>query len=59
MGAFAEIALVDYHLLFAVPRKQPSVFYFCLQQTNGSLLFLFFVCDKQTEVAVFRYFRFP
>jgi hypothetical protein len=50
MGTFAETAIVDYCLSFANRGKQTSVFRFRLQQTNGSLPFLFSVC-KQTEVA--------
>jgi hypothetical protein len=55
MGTFAETAIVNHRSSFA---KRTKVFRFCLQQTNGSLLFPFF-CSKQTEVAVFRSFRFP
>ncbi len=53
MGMFADLAIVDYHLSFYDQGKQTSVFCFCLQQTNGSLLFPFSICRKQTKVAVF------
>jgi hypothetical protein len=53
MGMLAETAIVDYHLSFADQGKQNSVFRFSLQQTKGSLLFLFSVCSRQTEIAVF------
>jgi hypothetical protein len=52
MDMFAETAIVDYYLSFADQGKQTSFFFFCLQQTNGSLMFLCSVCSKQTEVAV-------
>jgi hypothetical protein len=51
MGTFAQI---DYHLSFADQGKQTSIFRFRLQQIYGSLLFLFSICRKQMEVAVFR-----
>jgi hypothetical protein len=54
MGTFAETAIINYHLSFAVQRKSTSVFCFHLQQANGSLPFPLSVCSKQTEVAVFR-----
>ncbi len=54
MGMFAETAIVDYHLSFAVQGKQTLVLRFPLQQTNGSLVFPFSVCSEQIEVAVFR-----
>jgi hypothetical protein len=41
MGTFAETTVVSYRLSFADQGKQTSVFRFRLQQTNGSLLFLF------------------
>jgi hypothetical protein len=41
MGTFAETTIVSYRLSFADQGKQTSVFRFRLQQTNGSLLFLF------------------
>jgi hypothetical protein len=53
MGTFAETATVDYRSSFANQGKQRSVFSFCMQQTNGSLLFLFSVCSKQMEIAIF------
>jgi hypothetical protein len=46
MGTFAETAIVDYRLSFADQRKQTSVFFFRLQQTNGSLQFPLSVCSK-------------
>jgi hypothetical protein len=46
MGTFAETAIVDYRLSFADQGKQTSVFF--------SILFPFFICRKQMEVAVFR-----
>ncbi len=50
----AETVIIDDRLSFADQGKQNfSVFRFRLQQTNGSLLFPFSVCSKQTEVAVF------
>jgi hypothetical protein len=52
-GPFAETAIVDYRLSFADQEKQTTVFRFHLQQINGSLPFLFSVCKKQTEVAIF------
>jgi hypothetical protein len=51
MGRFAETSDVDYGLLFADQGKQTSVFR--LQKRNGSLPFLFTVCNKQMKVAVF------
>jgi hypothetical protein len=53
MGTFAETAIVDYHLSFAGQGKRTPIFRFCLQQTSGSLPFMFSVCSKQTEIAVF------
>jgi hypothetical protein len=53
MGTFAETAIVNYRLLFADKRKQNSVFHFRLQQTNGSLSFLFSVSSEQKQIAVF------
>jgi hypothetical protein len=45
MGTFAESVIVDYFLSIADQGKQ--TFCFCLQQTNGSLLFTFlFVANK-------------
>jgi hypothetical protein len=41
VGTFAETAIVDYRLSFAVPGKQTCVFRFRLKRTNGSLPFLF------------------
>ncbi len=55
---FAETVIVDFRLTFAEQGKQTSVFLFHLRQINGSLLFPFSICSKQTEVAVFRQFRF-
>jgi hypothetical protein len=52
MGMFAKTANVDFRLLFANQRKQTSVF--CLQKTKESLSFLFSICSKQMEVAIFR-----
>jgi hypothetical protein len=52
MGAFAEITIIDYRSLFANQGKQTSVSCFHLKQTNGSSLFPFSVCSKQTELAV-------
>jgi hypothetical protein len=54
MGTFAETAVVNYSLSFADQGNKTSVFR--LQQTNGkkSLPFPFYVCSKQTAVAVFR-----
>jgi hypothetical protein len=54
MGTFAETAIIDYCLSFADQGKQTSIFWFRLQQTNGSFPFPFPVCSKQTEVAVSR-----
>ncbi len=54
-----EITIVDYRLSFSNHGKQTSVFCFRLQQTNESFPFLFSVCYKQTEIAVFRQFHFP
>jgi hypothetical protein len=58
MGILAETAIVNHRSSFANKGKKFSVFRFRVQQTNGSLLFPFF-CSKQTEVAIFRSFRFP
>jgi hypothetical protein len=52
MGTFAGTAIANYCLSFADQGKQTFVFRFRLQQTNGSSPF--FVCSKQTEVAIFR-----
>jgi hypothetical protein len=46
MGTFAEIANVDYYLLFADQGTQTSVFCFRFQQTNRSLPFPFSVCSS-------------
>jgi hypothetical protein len=54
MGMFAETAIVDNCLSFAVQGQQTSVFHFRLQQTKGSLPFPFSVCSKQMKIAVFR-----
>jgi hypothetical protein len=54
MGTFAERANVDYRLSFSNQGKQTSVSAFHLQETNRGLPFLFAICNKQTEVAVFR-----
>jgi hypothetical protein len=54
MDTMAETAIVDYRLSFADQGKQTTVFRFHLQQINGSLLFMFSVCKKQTEVPIFR-----
>jgi hypothetical protein len=56
MGAFAETVFIDYRLLFIVIADLPKQMYFFhvhLLQTNGNLPFLFSVCSKQVEVAVF------
>ncbi len=58
MGSFAETTTVDNHLSFADQGKQTSISRCLLQQANGSLLFPFSVCSKQTEDAVFRQFPF-
>jgi hypothetical protein len=51
---FGETSIVVYRISVADQGKQTLVFCFCLQQTNGSWpLFPFYVCRKQTEVAVF------
>jgi hypothetical protein len=50
MGTFAETAIVDY-LIVRRPRK--ANFRFHLQLTDRSLPFPYFICSKQTEVAVF------
>jgi hypothetical protein len=55
MGKFAKTTFVDYRLSFAGQGKQTSVFRFRLQLTNESLPFPFYVCRKQTEVAVFSF----
>jgi hypothetical protein len=52
-GTFAETAIVNCRLPFANQEKQTSVFRFCLQQTNRSLLFPFPICSKQTKIAIF------
>jgi hypothetical protein len=52
MGTFSQAEIVDYRLSFPGQGRQTSVCW--LQQTNGSLLFPFSFCSKQTEVAVFR-----
>jgi hypothetical protein len=55
MGRFAEKTIIDYHLSFAYQRKIILLFYVSVySQTDGSLPFLFFICNKQTEVAIFR-----
>jgi hypothetical protein len=53
MVMFAETAIVNYCSSFVDQEKQTSVFRFRLQQTNGSLPFLFYFCRKQMGVAVF------
>jgi hypothetical protein len=53
MGTCAETAIVDDRLPFAKQGKQTAVFHSCLQQTNGSLLFLFSISNKQTKVVIF------
>jgi prepilin-type processing-associated H-X9-DG protein len=45
--------------IFCWPRKKTSIFCFHLHQTNGSLLFPFYICSKHTEVAVFCSSHFP
>ncbi len=45
--------------IFCWPRKKTSIFCFHLHQTNGSLLFPFYICNKHTEVAVFCSSHFP
>jgi hypothetical protein len=52
MGLSADKSNIDYRLSFANQGKQTSLFH--LQKTNGSLMFLFWVCRKQTEVVVFQ-----
>jgi hypothetical protein len=59
MGTFAETVIEDYRSSFADQGKQTSVFHFRMQQTNRSLLYLFSVCSKPTEVATFHKFHFP
>jgi hypothetical protein len=54
MGTFAETAIVNYRLSFTNQGKQTSLFRFSLPQTKGRLPLLFFICRKQTEVAIFR-----
>jgi hypothetical protein len=49
MGTSAETAIV----LFADQGKETSFFFLSFQQKNGSLLFQFSVCSKQTEVVLF------
>jgi hypothetical protein len=53
MGTFAKTAILNYLVLFANQGKQTSVFRFRLQQTNGSFPFMFSVCSRQMEIAVF------
>jgi hypothetical protein len=54
MGTLAGTAIIDYRL-YSLPtkEKQRSISRFRLQQTNGSLTFMFSVCRKQMEIAVF------
>ncbi len=59
MGTFAETAIVNYCWSFVDQGRQTSILCFRLRQTNGTLLFLFSVCSKQTEVAICCYFRIP
>jgi hypothetical protein len=54
LGTFAETAIADYRLLFSNQSKKTSVFHLRLQQTNGSLPFLFSICSKQAEISMFR-----
>ncbi len=58
MNTFEETAIVDNTSQFADQGKQTSIFSFRLLQTKGSWSFPFSVCNKQTEVAVFRQFCF-
>jgi helix-turn-helix protein len=51
MGTLADTAIVDYHLPFANPGKQTSVFRFRLQQNKRK--FVVSVYRKQTEDATF------
>jgi hypothetical protein len=53
MGTLADTANIDYRLSFVDQGKQIFIFCFRLQQTNGSLSFLFSACNKQMEVVVF------
>jgi hypothetical protein len=46
MGTFAETAIVD--TVYRLPTRK----------TNFRFPFLFFVCSEQTEIALFRHFRF-
>jgi hypothetical protein len=50
MATFAESAIVDYRLLFAVKGKETPIFRFHLQQTNAGLPFPFSVCSKHDEI---------
>jgi hypothetical protein len=50
MSTFAETANVEF--IICLPRKTNFCFPFA-KKTNGGLLFLFAVCSKQMEVAIF------
>jgi hypothetical protein len=58
MGTFSKTAII---VLFITYRLRKTKVHYCfrLQQTNGSLPFLFSVFRKQTKVAVLCKFRFP
>jgi hypothetical protein len=53
MARFLKKQASNTHLSFADQGQQISVFCFRFEQTNGSFLFQFSVCNKQTELAVF------
>jgi hypothetical protein len=54
LARLPETATINYCSLSVDQGKQTYVFRFHLQQTNGSLPFLFSFCRKQMGVAVFR-----
>jgi hypothetical protein len=59
MGTFAGTANVDYRLLFADQGKLTYVFCFPFAENKGKFAASVFRFRKQTEVAIFRKFRFP
>jgi hypothetical protein len=58
IATFAETAIVDYRLLFAVPRKTKFCFPFPFAANKLKFAVAFFICSKQTEISVFHYYCF-
>jgi hypothetical protein len=63
MGTFTGAAIVNYRLPFTDQGRQTSVFRFLLQQTNGTLPFLFSISSvfvyMYVCVQIYLYYMLP